>query len=112
MTQSMNDQETLKIAVKQAITELLTEQPNLLKDMLAKVVQEVLEQRENSYAPSANIGEASIREAPGHYTAGSTSDADFLLSMAGLFDSGIEDTSANVEAIVAESILEKHRSKA
>jgi hypothetical protein len=36
------------------------------------------------------------------------SASDFLLSMAGIFDSGLKDTSENVEAIVMDAILKKH----
>jgi hypothetical protein len=36
------------------------------------------------------------------------SASDFLLSMAGIFDSGLKDTSENVEAVVMDAILKKH----
>ncbi len=36
------------------------------------------------------------------------SASDFLLSLAGIFDSGLKDTSENVEAIVMDFILKKH----
>lgn len=42
----------------------------------------------------------------------SSSHADFLLSMAGMFDSGQTDTSENVEATVKEFILQKHGKEA
>jgi predicted transcriptional regulator len=39
------------------------------------------------------------------------SGAAFLLSLAGMFNSGERDTSENVHAIVADFILEKHKEK-
>jgi hypothetical protein len=42
----------------------------------------------------------------------SQNDGAFLLSMAGMFDSGPNDTSENVSAIVADFVLKKHRDRA
>ncbi|MBI3942414.1 MAG: hypothetical protein HY326_05320 [Chloroflexi bacterium] len=37
------------------------------------------------------------------------SGIDFLISIAGIFDSGATDTSENAESIVTDFILKKHR---
>ncbi|MBN1991397.1 MAG: hypothetical protein JW953_01745 [Anaerolineae bacterium] len=36
------------------------------------------------------------------------SGTDFLLSIAGMFDSGPNDTSENVRVVVADAIIQKH----
>ena len=44
-----------------------------------------------------------------HSLAQEKSGTAFLLSIAGMFDSGPNDTSERVQAVVAGSILQKHR---
>lgn len=38
-------------------------------------------------------------------------DTEFLLSIAGMFDSGINDTSERVPAVITDQLLKKHKLK-